>query len=121
MAMRIMGAYSHHPSWRLTAREEIQGGWRTKFRPQAFIFAGRHLLKGWTVMDRLGEITVPTLVMAGSDDFVFPPECQRELAAGIPHARLQIIDRAGHNPHSEQTAEVMAGVRNFLSAGARAA
>ena len=25
----------------------------------------RHLLPGWTVMDRLGEITVPTLVMAG--------------------------------------------------------
>jgi len=70
------------------------GGWRTKYRPQAFIFAGRHLLKGWTVMDRLGEITVPTLVMAGSYDFVFPPACQRELAAGIPNARLQITGRA---------------------------
>jgi pimeloyl-ACP methyl ester carboxylesterase len=85
---------------------------------RAFIFAGRHLLKDWTVMDRLGEITVPTLVMAGSYDFVFPPECQRELAAGIPNARRQLIDRAGHNPHSEQTATVMAAVRRFLSSGA---
>jgi proline iminopeptidase len=118
MAMRMMGAYFHHPSLWLIVREEIQGGWRTKYRPQAFIFAGRHLLKGWTVMDRLGEITVPTLVMAGSDDFVFPPECQRELAAGIPDARLQIIDRAGHSPHSEQTAKVMAAVRHFLASGA---
>jgi proline iminopeptidase len=116
MALRIAGAYSHRSSLWLTARGAIEGGWRTRYRPQAFIFAGRHLLKGWTVMDRLGEITVPTLVMAGRDDFVFPPECQRELAAGIPHARLQIIDRAGHSPHSEGTAEVMAAVRHFLSA-----
>lgn len=115
MAMRIGPAYYHRPSLREMAREEVEGGWRMKFRPQALIFAGRHLLKDWTVMDRLGEITVPTLVMAGSSDFVFPPECQRELAAGIPNARLQIIDRAGHSPHSEQTAEVMATLRQFLS------
>jgi pimeloyl-ACP methyl ester carboxylesterase len=37
-------------------------------------------------MDRLGEITAPTLVVAGRDDFIFPPEHQRELAAAIPHA-----------------------------------
>ena len=116
MAMRIAGAYSHRSSLWLTARGALEGGWRTRYRPQAFIFAGRHLLKDWTVMDRLGQITVPTLVLAGRDDFIFPPECQRELAAGIPHARLQIIDRAGHNPHAEQTAEVMAAVRHFLSA-----
>jgi proline iminopeptidase len=117
MAMRIAGAYSHS-TLRLTARGALEGGWRTRYRPQAFIFAGRHLLKDWTVMDRLGQITVPTLVLAGRDDFIFPPECQRELAAGIPNARLQIIDRAGHNPHAEQTAEVMAAVRHFLSADA---
>ena len=121
MAMRIGPAYYHRPSLWQMAREEVQGGWRMKFRPPALIFAGRRLVKGWTVMDRLGEITVRTLVMAGSDDFVFPPECQRELAAGIPDARLQIIDRAGHSPHSEQTAEVMAAIRHFLSADTPAA
>ncbi|HSM58965.1 MAG TPA: alpha/beta fold hydrolase, partial [Candidatus Sulfomarinibacteraceae bacterium] len=68
----------------------------------------------WTVMDRLGEINVPTLVMAGRDDFLFPPEHQEALAAGLPNARLKIIERAGHNPQDEQTAEVMEAVRNFL-------
>jgi proline iminopeptidase len=121
MAMRIAGAYSHQSSLWLTARGALEGGWRTRYRPQAFIFAGRHLLKDWTVMDRLGQITAPTLIMAGRDDFVFPPECQRELAAGIPQARLQIIDRAGHNPHAEQTAEVIAAIRHFLSVDAPAA
>jgi len=59
--------------------------------------------------------------MAGRDDFVFPPECQLELAAGIPDARLRIIERAGHNPHTEQPAEVMEAVRDFVSADALAA
>jgi proline iminopeptidase len=64
---------------------------------------------------------VPTLVIAGHDDFLFPPECQRELAAGIPNARLRINDRAGHNPHVEQPAEVMKAVRDFISADSPAA
>lgn len=113
--LRIGGAYNHHfGPW--VVRELVHGAWRSKMRGDALVFAGRHLLTGWTIMDRLGDITVPVLVIAGRDDFVFPPECQRELAAGIPHARLRIIDRAGHNPHAEQAAEVMQAVRNFLSA-----
>ncbi|HET8662635.1 MAG TPA: alpha/beta hydrolase [Micromonosporaceae bacterium] len=111
--MQIGGAYSHHPVLG-TVRTLMHGAWHTKTRPEALIFAGRHLAKGWTVKDRLGEIAAPTLVLAGHDDFVFPPECQSELAAGIPNARLRIIDRAGHNPHDEQTAEVMQVVRDFI-------
>ncbi|HEX2369118.1 MAG TPA: alpha/beta hydrolase [Acidimicrobiia bacterium] len=113
--MRIGPAYSHHPSLRLTLRDLIRGEWRSKLRPEALIFAGRHLAKGWTVMDRLGEIKVPTLVMAGRDDFLFPPEHQLELAARIPNTRLQIIERAGHNPQSEQSDEVMETLRDFMS------
>lgn len=114
---RIGSAYNRHPILG-AARILMHGGWRSKMRPEALVFAGRHLLKGWTVMDRLEEITVPTLVMAGRDDFVFPPECQRELAAGIPDARLHIIERAGHNPHDEQAAEVMRAVRDFIAVDA---
>jgi pimeloyl-ACP methyl ester carboxylesterase len=118
MFMRIGDVYhTHFGLW--LARDLIHGAWRSKIRPEALIFAGRDLLSGWTVMDRLGEITVPTLVMAGRDDGVFPPECQRELAASIPGARLHLVDQAGHNPHAEQTAEVMAAVRDFISTGAR--
>ena len=65
-------------------------------------------------MDRLPEIAAPTLVMAGRDDFIFPPAHQAELAARIPGARLVIIDGAGHNPQMEQPAEVLREVRDFL-------
>lgn len=117
--MQIGDAYSSKPSLWVTFRDLIRGEWRTKMRPEALIFAGRHLLNGWTVMDRLGEINVPTLVMAGHGDFLFPPEHQLELAAGIPNAHLQIIERAGHNPHSEQPTAVMEAVRAFITTGAR--
>jgi len=113
--MRIGGAYYSRPSLSLVTRELIRGEWRSKMRPEAMIFAGRHLLKDWTVMDRLGEITAPTLIVAGQDDFIFPPEHQRELAAAIPRAHLQLIERAGHNPHAEQPAEVMRAIRDFIS------
>lgn len=114
--MRIGSAYYSRPSLALVARDLIRGEWRSKMRPEALIFAGRHLLKDWTVMDRLGEITVPTLVMAGRDDFIFPPEHQRELAARIPGSRLILIERAGHNPQAEQTAEVIQAIRDFMTA-----
>ena len=113
--MRIGSAYYSRPSLSLVTRELIRGEWRSKMRPEAMIFAGRHLLKDWTVMDRLGEITAPTLIVAGQDDFIFPPEHQRELAAAIPRACLQLIERAGHNPHAEQPAEVMRAIRDFTS------
>jgi pimeloyl-ACP methyl ester carboxylesterase len=112
---RIGSAYQYDPSLRSLMSMAIHGGWRWRPRPQALIFAGRHLLKDWTVVDRLGEIRAPTLVMAGRQDFVFPPECQSELAAGIPGARLRLIDRAGHNPHDEQTPEVIATILDFIS------
>ena len=38
-------------------------------------------------------------------------------ATGDP---LQIIERAGHNPHSEQPAQVMQAVRDFICADAAA-
>lgn len=113
--MRLGDAYNYHPI-RGTARTLMHGGWHSKMRPEALIFAGRRLIRGWTVNDRLGEITAPTLVIAGRDDFVFPPQCQHELADGIPNARLHLVDHAGHNPHDEQTAEVMRVVREFLAA-----
>jgi proline iminopeptidase len=97
------------------ARQLVHGEWRAKMRPEALIFAGRELFNGWTVMDRLGEINVPTLVIAGHDDFLFPPEHQVALAAGIPDGHLQIIERAGHNAHDERPTEVLGAITDFIA------
>jgi proline iminopeptidase len=111
---RLGSAYNPHTSGLDTLRE-IYAERRSKMRPDALAFACRQLLPGWSVMDRLGEIHAPTLVIAGREDFIFPPESQRELVAGIPDARLHIVERSGHNPYSERTDEVMRTVGAFLS------
>jgi proline iminopeptidase len=80
------------------------------------VFAFKHLLTGWSVMHRLREIEVPTLVLAGRHDFLFPPEHQAILADRLPHAQLEIIESAGHSPHEEQAAEVIGVVRRFMTA-----
>jgi proline iminopeptidase len=118
-AIRLVPAYDHRFSLLRLAREMLEGGWRMKTRPEALSFGGQ-MMRGWNVMDRLGEIRVPTLVIAGHDDFLFPPESQALLAAGIPNARLRIIERAGHNPQSERPAETLAAVADFLAVASAA-
>ena len=46
--------------------------------------------------DRLPEIAVPTLVLAGDADRVIPVENARILASRIPNAELVILKDAGH-------------------------
>jgi proline iminopeptidase len=113
-SLRLLPTYDHRFSLIRLARELLEGGWRASMRPEALAFGGQ-MMRGWSVMDRLGEIGVPTLVIAGHDDFLFPPESQALLAAGIPDARLRIIERAGHNPQSERPAETLAAVADFLA------
>lgn len=111
--MKLGKAYSPHLSlWKIP--HMILTGLQTKLQPTALIFAGTQLLRNWTVMDRLGEIKAPTLVIAGRKDFLYPPEHQQELAARIPNARLVLIDKSGHNPHDEQPADVQRLIRDFL-------
>jgi pimeloyl-ACP methyl ester carboxylesterase len=46
--------------------------------------------------DRLSGIAVPTLVIHGTADPLFPLGHGRALAAEVPGARLQVLDGAGH-------------------------
>jgi proline iminopeptidase len=112
--IKFNNAYNYRNSL-LEIFQGILSGHMPKTRPEALIFGYSQLLKGWTVMDRLGEIQVPTLVLAGRYDFLFPTEHQVALAAGIPNARLEIIENAGHNPHMEQPAAVQRLIRDFLA------
>jgi proline iminopeptidase len=110
--MKFSSAYNYQNSLLGLAKDLISGH-IPKTRPEALIFGYSQLLKGWTVMDRLSEIRAPTLVLAGRYDFLFPTEHQVALANGIPNARLEIIECAGHNPHMERPAEVMEMIRSF--------
>ena len=119
--MKLGKAYTYHVSLR-QAPQMILAGLQTKLRPEALIYSANHLLKGWSAMDRLKQIEAPTLIVAGRQDFIYPPEAQQELAAGIPDSRLAFIERASHSPHEEHPAEVVRLIRDFLgSTGAGSA
>lgn len=62
----------------------------------------------------LGEIDTPTLVICGSEDRLTPAAYGRDLAAGIPQARLVIIENAGHFVTLEQPQAVAEAMVVFL-------
>ena len=60
--------------------------------------------------DRLGEITVPTIVLCGSKDQTTPPWQSERLAAGIPGAQSWWVPRAGHMLNWEATDAIVEAV-----------
>jgi pimeloyl-ACP methyl ester carboxylesterase len=64
--------------------------------------------------ERLGELTLPTLVITGDDDRIVPTEQSLRLAQELPNAQLAVIPQAGHVPHEECPAEFMQAVAEFL-------
>jgi proline iminopeptidase len=70
------------------------------------------LAAAYDVRPRLAEIAAPTLVVVGRHDWVCPPSAGRELADGIPGARLVALD-SGHFGFSETPSEFLGAVRAF--------
>jgi pimeloyl-ACP methyl ester carboxylesterase len=66
------------------------------------------------VMDRLGEIDVPTLILCGSDDLMTPAKYSNFLAQHIPSARLEFIRDAGHMVMLEKPEEVAGLIADFM-------
>jgi pimeloyl-ACP methyl ester carboxylesterase len=64
--------------------------------------------------DRLGEIRAPTLIVAGEHDRTVPFDCKLELAAGIPHARLERVAGSGHATPLDQPERFNALLLAFL-------
>jgi pimeloyl-ACP methyl ester carboxylesterase len=69
---------------------------------------------GHDALDRLAGIAVPTLVTAGDEDVFTPPRCARQLADGIPGARLEVFAGAAHTHHWERLDEFNALVEEWL-------
>lgn len=53
-------------------------------------------LRAFDVSGRLGEVAVPTIVIAAADDMLVPATCSERLATGIPGARLAKMGWGGH-------------------------
>jgi L-proline amide hydrolase len=71
-------------------------------------------LREWSVVDRLGEIRVPTLVVTGEHDEATPP-INRTVSEGIPGAESVIYPGASHMAHVEDTPGYVRLLDGFLS------
>ena len=63
--------------------------------------------------DRLGEVGVPVLLLAGAEDAKFRRLAQ-EMAVAMPMAQVAVIPDAGHAAHLEQPAAFERAVLRFL-------
>lgn len=70
-------------------------------------------LKDWSVVDRLGGVNVPTLVVAGHYDEAMPITWQPFLER-IPDVRSHVFAQSSHMPHVEEPAEFTRVVGAFL-------
>jgi pimeloyl-ACP methyl ester carboxylesterase len=66
------------------------------------------------LLGRLGEVTVPTLVLCGALDRWVPVEDARRFAAAIPGARLVLLPGLGHVPMEEDPAGTAAVAAEHL-------
>lgn len=64
--------------------------------------------------DELAGYRVPTLVIAGSEDALFPPEALREVADAIPGAEFTEFEGAGHSTYFEQPERFNSTVAAFI-------
>ena len=80
--------------------------------PSEFYVVGR--LKTWDITDRLGEISVPTLVLSGRYDEATPLIAQT-VQRGIPGAEWVLFEESSHMPHVEETARYLGVVDEFLT------
>lgn len=72
------------------------------------------LLKRQSIIERLPGLTMPTLIMVGSDDLPRPPSESQLMASYIKNANLVIIPNTGHICCLEDPAPVTQALENLL-------
>jgi pimeloyl-ACP methyl ester carboxylesterase len=97
-------------------REVIQEGWGEQIRTDPRTRWGDMVACSTVdLRSTLGQITAPTLILAGADDQITPPADAEVIKAGIKGAHLEVIADAAHNLTTERPTEVNAAVEKFLA------
>ncbi len=78
-------------------------------RAQAGLGGQREVL-----LDRLSRLDIPTLVVWGASDRVFPSSQAREAAARLQEGSLELIPNCGHLPHVEHPDRFVAALGEFF-------
>ncbi|MER5443246.1 3-oxoadipate enol-lactonase [Streptomyces sp. NPDC002790] len=76
-------------------------------------------LAAFDLRDRLPEITVPTLLIAGREDPATPPAHLREIADAVPNSELVELSGASHLAPAERPEAVLGALRTHLGQAAK--
>jgi pimeloyl-ACP methyl ester carboxylesterase len=105
----------HNPAFRpdpASMTEEQRAG--TVANQQALArYAGEDFLFAPKLRRRLHRVTVPVLALWGEEDGVLSADYGRAYAASFPAGHYQGVAEAGHFPHIEQPAAVLAAIGDF--------
>lgn len=80
--------------------------------PSEFHVIGK--LSSWSILDQLGDLTTPTLLLSGAYDEA-TPAIVGAISERIPGAEWILFEHSSHTPHLEEPAAFNAAVRGFLS------
>jgi L-proline amide hydrolase len=105
---------------RLGPEPEVLQRARAKFGKQVYEtmwgpneFTVRGTLQAWDVIDRLGEIGVPTLITSGRHDEC-TPKLVEPLHEGITGSEWVIFEKSAHMPYLEEPERYLETVGDFL-------
>lgn len=108
------------PSWLSDpARDAEREVWRRRLLANHRIGitrAVRGVIQREGVLDQLGSIELPTLIMVGEADQATPLPKAEALHRGIEGSRLVVVPRAGHSSTIEEPAAVNQALGDFLAA-----
>jgi 3-oxoadipate enol-lactonase len=97
-----------HPDVAQALREQL-----LRCDPSGYV-ATCHAVGAVDFLDRLGEIAVPTLVIAGGRDVGATPEMGRAIAERIPGARFELLESASHLSVAEEPKAFETAVQGLL-------
>jgi proline iminopeptidase len=109
--MRILPLYFKHYDPQIgRAMDEA-----TSYSAAAWNQAKANCLPKFNTLGRLKEITAPTLILGGADDWLTPVEQSRRMHAKLPNSELVIFENSGHFLYIEETDKFITTIENWLA------
>jgi pimeloyl-ACP methyl ester carboxylesterase len=112
LAMRLMFSDAF-----IRARPDIAGAWRHQaaaMSPTVVAKTTGLIANRESILDQLGRIEAPTLVIGSTLDAATPVKHAYRLAAALPHARLRVLPGVGHASPLEAPVTCASIIRSFL-------
>jgi pimeloyl-ACP methyl ester carboxylesterase len=73
------------------------------------------LIQGYSLEGKLQEVQVPTLILAGGDDFLAPVSQVKQLSSGISTSTTVVFESSGHFPYLEEPEKFLSVVLDWLA------